>query len=49
MVLDNYILNSMIEKQCIVHKKEIVVLPLYEKHRVEMDEFTYDFIFKKCY
>jgi pentatricopeptide repeat protein len=49
MVIDKYVLNSMIEVHCSVHKKELVeglVLPLFEKHGVEIDEFTYNYIIK---
>lgn len=49
MIIDKYVLNAMIEIHCSVHKKELVeglVLPLFEKHGVEVDEFTYDYILK---
>jgi pentatricopeptide repeat protein len=49
MPIDKYVLNSMIEIHCAVHKKDIVeglVLPLFEKHGVEMDEHTYNYIMK---
>jgi pentatricopeptide repeat protein len=49
MPIDKYVLNSMIEIHCAVHKKELVeglVLPLFEKHGVEMDQFTYNYIIK---
>jgi pentatricopeptide repeat protein len=49
MPVDKYVLNAMVEIHCSVHKIDLVeglVLPLFEKHGVEMDEFTYNYVIK---
>ncbi len=49
MPIDKYVLNSLIELHCAVQKKELVeglVLPLFEKHGVQMDQFSYMYIIK---
>jgi pentatricopeptide repeat protein len=47
--IDVYILNSLLYVHCSAHKLELVeglVVPLYEKHGVAMDGYTYEHIIR---